>query len=227
MELLEFARGPALMFSLVVFFAGVAWRLYGIFRRPAKMDFSAPRSTQIARGALEAIWVRMFPRREFGSPGLTATVNAYAYHIGIALIVFAFAPHIGFIERLTGLHWPPLPDPITYLATAVAIVALLIALVQRLTDGVLRLLSNFDDYFTWLVTMLPLVTGMALIERPYAPAPLVAPELPTTPELLAIHLLSLELMLLWFPFGKLSHAVLVFVSRARTGAGFARKGAAQ
>ena len=218
MELLEFARGPALTFSLAVFFAGIAWRLYGIFRRPRKTDYSGPRRAALARGALSAIWVRMFPRREFGSPGLVATVNAYAYHIGIALIVFAFAPHIGFIQRLTGLHWAALPDPVTYLATAAAIVALLIALFHRLTDGVLRLLSNFDDYFTWLVTMLPIATGMALIVRPYVPAPVVAPELPTKPELLAIHLLSLELMLLWFPFGKLSHAVLVFVSRARTGA---------
>lgn len=227
MDLLEFARGPALTLSLAVFFLGVAWRLYGILRRPRKPDFSAPRSTRLAHGALSAIWVRMFPRREFGSPGLAATVNAYAYHIGIALVVFAFAPHIDFIKRLTGLHWPALPDPVTYIATAAAIVALLIALAHRLTDGVLRLLSNFDDYFTWLVTMLPLATGMALIERPYMPAPVVAPDLPTTPELLAIHLLSLELMLLWLPFGKLSHAVLVFVSRARTGAEFARKGAAQ
>lgn len=227
MELLEFVRGPALTFSLAVFVLGIAWRLYGIFRRPRKADYSAPRSTALARGALSAIWIRMFPRREFDSPGLAATVNAYAYHIGIALVVFAFAPHIGFIKRLTGLHWPALPDPVTYIATAAAIVALLIALARRLTDGVLRLLSNFDDYFTWLVTMLPLATGMALIERPYVPAPIVAPALPTTPELLAIHLLSLELMLLWFPFGKLSHAVLVFVSRAWTGAEFARKGAAQ
>jgi len=173
MELLEFARGPALAFSLGVFFVGIAWRLYGIFRRPRKTDFSVPRSTHLARGALRAIWVRMFPRREYGSPGLAATVNAYAYHIGIALVVFAFAPHIGFIKRLTGLHWPALPDAFTYIATAVAIVTLIIALVNRMTDGVLRLLSNFDDYFTWIVTMLPLATGMALIERPYVPAPRV------------------------------------------------------
>jgi len=227
MDLLEFARGPALAFSLVVFFAGTAWRLWGIFRRPRKADFSAPRSTALAAGALRSIWVRMFPRREFGSPGLAETVNAYAYHLGIALIVLAFAPHIEFVRRLTGLHWPALPDVVTYIATAVAIVGLLIALLNRLTVGVLRLLSNFDDYFTWAVTILPIATGMALIERLYVPAPILAPELPTSPALLALHLLSLELMLVWLPFGKLSHAFLVFVSRARTGSDLARKGAAQ
>jgi hypothetical protein len=67
---------------------------------------------------------------------------------------------------------------------------------------------------------------MALIERPYVPAPIVAPPLPTQPELLALHLFTLELLLVWFPFGKLAHALLAFASRARTGAEFTRKGAA-
>jgi hypothetical protein len=74
--------------------------------------------------------------------------------------------------------------------------------------------------------MLPIVTGMALIEQTYVPAtPMVAPATPD-PILLAVHLLSLELLLIWFPFGKLAHAVLVFVSRYRTGVEFTRKGAA-
>jgi nitrate reductase gamma subunit len=103
---------------------------------------------------------------------------------------------------------------LTYIATAVAIVGLVVALMYRLTDGVLRLLSSFDDYFSWLVTLLPLLTGMALLPAPAAPIPL------------AIHLLSLELLLIWLPFGKLAHAALVFVSRWRTGVDFARKGAA-
>jgi nitrate reductase gamma subunit len=119
-----------------------------------------------------------------------------------------------------------LPDPVMYIATAVAILGLAIALMDRLAHPVLRLLSGFDDYFSWAVIMLPLLTGMALIERPYYPAPVVAPELPGVPALLALHLLSLELLLVWLPFGKLAHAALVFVSRWRTGADFTRKGAA-
>jgi nitrate reductase gamma subunit len=226
MELLEFARGPALAAALAVFFAGTAWRLYAILRRPRKRDLSQPRSTDLASGAWRGIWIRMLPRKALGRPGFAATLNAYAYHAGLAIVVLAFLPHIAFVERLTGLRWPALPDVVTYMATAVAIITLLIALVNRISNGVLRLLSNFDDYFSWLVTMAPLLTGMALIERPYSSAPIVAPPLPTQPELLAIHLLSLELLLVWFPFGKLAHALLAFVSRARTGAEFTRKGAA-
>ncbi len=42
----------------------------------------------------------------------------------------------------------------------------------------------------------------------------------------AIHLLSVELLFAWLPFGKLGHAFLVFFSRGSAGAALARKGAA-
>jgi hypothetical protein len=39
-------------------------------------------------------------------------------------------------------------------------------------------------------------------------------------------LLSVELLFLWLPFGKLAHAFLVFLSRGVTGVALARRGAA-
>ena len=213
MTLLEFARGPGLAFSVAVFVLGLVWRLYGIFRRPARAELSEPRSTDTAAAGLRAIFAKMLPPAGVKVRG-AAMANAYAYHIALALVAFAFAPHIAFIARTTGIGWPALPDAVTYAATAVAIVGLLIALLARLSDPVLRLLSSFDDYFSWFVTMLPLVTGMALLPAPAQPL------------WLAIHLLSLELLLVWLPFGKLAHAALVFASRWRTGTDFARKGAA-
>ena len=41
---------------------------------------------------------------------------------------------------------------------------------------------------------------------------------------LAVHLLSLELLLIWFPFGKLMHAVLFAFSRGATGMRFSHRG---
>jgi nitrate reductase gamma subunit len=223
MNLLEFARGPGLTISLIIFALGVIWRLWGIFRLGKKPDHSAPRSTATTAGAWRMIFSRMWPRREFQAASGGATFNGYLYHLGWFIAFLAFLPHIAFVERLTGLSWPALPDAVMAVATAVAILGLVIALARRLTDPVLRLLSNFDDYFTWLVTMLPLITGMALIHGSYYGLESIPPTPYTTP--LALHLLSLELLLIWMPFGKLSHAFLVFISRGTTGAAFARKGA--
>jgi len=213
MELLEFARGPALAISVAVFVAGLAWRVYGIFRRPVRADYSEPRRRDLVAGGVRAIFAKMAPPKGVKIRG-AQMVNAYAYHVALALIVFGFAPHIAFIERHLGVGWPALPDAVIYIAAAVAIVGLLIALMNRLSDGVLRLLSGFDDYFSWAVTMAPLVTGMTLLPSPAQPA------------WIALHLLSLELLFVWLPSGKLAHAALVFVSRWRTGVDFARKGAA-
>jgi hypothetical protein len=52
---------------------------------------------------------------------------------------------------------------------------------------------------------------------------------PTLPNgivtLLAVHLLSVELLLVWFPFGKLMHAFTIFAARGATGLIFERRGA--
>jgi hypothetical protein len=63
--------------------------------------------------------------------------------------------------------------------------------------------------------MLPLLTGMALIAEPAGGG---------DPARLALHLLSLELLLAWFPFGKLMHAILFVPGRAQLGAFLARRG---
>jgi hypothetical protein len=43
--------------------------------------------------------------------------------------------------------------------------------------------------------------------------------------LLAIHLLSVAMLLIWFPFGKLMHTFLFLFSRGATGARLAHRGA--
>lgn len=222
MELLEFARGPGLAVALAVFVAGSLWRLASILRRPAARDFSAARNQGVWRGALRGVLARMWHHRTFHARTLAGTINAYAYHIGLAIVFFGFVPHIGFIERLTGLSWPAVPGWLFAVAAAITFIGLLYALMTRITSPVLRLLSGFDDYFSWVVTIAPMVTGMALASLPLESA---YPPQPAQPVAVAIHLLSLELLLIWLPFGKLAHAFLVFVSRGLTGAAAARKGA--
>jgi nitrate reductase gamma subunit len=224
MDLLEFARGPALWFSLFVLVSGSAWRLIAIFRLGTRADLSEPRSTRRIAGALRGIFVRMIPGKEFRRRGKLGIFAGYFYHLGLAAIVFGYLPHILFVKRLTGFAWPPLPALLVYLAVGPTVIGLLMVLLDRLSDPVLRLLSGFDDYFSWFVVFLPLLTGMAAVNGSY-PQPTLSGA-PLYPLPLAIHLLSVELLFLWLPFGKLAHAFLVFFSRGVTGIALARKGAA-
>ena len=224
MDLLNFARGPALTLALVVFVLGTLWRLAGVLRRPRMRDLSPPRAGAPSNlmGALRAIVRGMWPRKEFGQAALVTTVNGYAFHIGLALVFFGYAPHIAFIRRITGLSWPALPDMVMYPAAGATIVSLLLALASRLTDPVLRKISNADDMITWTITFLPILTGMAVVGEPSAV--ILARDHVIYAGPLAVHLLTLELLLIWFPFGKLMHAFLFAFSRAATGMRFSHRG---
>ena len=224
MDILSFVRGPALIIALTVFILGTSWRLAGILRRPRMPDLSPARAGVPTKqaGALRAVVAGFWPRREFAPAVLGSTINGYVFHIGLALVFLGYAPHIAFIHRLTGLSWPAAPDLVMYLAAGATIVSLLLALASRLSHPVLKAISGADDLFTWLLVMLPLLTGMAVVAES-SPAVLSRAYV-LYPVPLAIHLLSLELLLVWFPFGKLMHAVLFFFSRSVTGMRFSHRG---
>ena len=224
MNLLEFARGPGLVFALAVFVAGTLWRFFRLWRLPRMRDRSPPREGAPPRftGALRTIARGMWPRPEFARTTLPVTLNGYVFHIGLALIFFGYAPHIAFIRRITGLSWPALPDPVMSLAAGATILSLLLALALRLTDPVRRQISGADDLITWAVVFLPVITGMAVLGE--SSAVILARSHVVYPGPLAVHLLTLELLLIWFPFGKLMHAFLFAFSRGATGARFSHRG---
>ncbi|EQD63767.1 conserved hypothetical protein, membrane [mine drainage metagenome] len=215
MDLLTLARGPILQWALVIFVVGTVWRLAGILLLRRKPDYTEPRSTHTWRGAAKLIVTRTWSKREFRASTAFGQTIGYVFHIGLAIVVFGFVPHILFIRSLTGLSWPGLPSSVVYVAGALTVAALVAALVRRLSNPVMRLISNADDYFSWAITIAPVITGLL------AAAHLGAPY----QTLLAIHILSVCLLLAWLPFGKLMHVFLLFIARGTTGALFARKGA--
>lgn len=224
MDLLDFARGPALVFAVLVFVVGSAWRVAAVLRLPPMTDLSParPGAPTRLRAALRANWRGMWPRQAFSRRLLYVTINGYVFHVGLALVFFGYAPHIGFVHRTTGLGWPALPDAVMYLAAAATIVALLMALALRLNDPVRRQISNADDWVSWTLVFLPLVTGMAVLIEPSDA--ILAHSRTVYRGPVALHLMSLELLLVWFPFGKLMHAVLFAFSRSATGVRFSHRG---
>lgn len=215
MDLLSFARGPALQWSMTILAFGLAWRLAGILLKPQRRDLSEPRVASAWRGAWQMIARRMWPKPEFAAGSAMSTTLGYLFHVGLFVVLFLAAPHVLFVEDLLGISWPHLPNTVVTVAGAVTLAALLAMLVLRVASPVKRLLSNFDDYFSWFVTVAPVATGLAATAHVGG----------RYEDLLAWHILSAELLIAWLPFGKLMHAFLVFASRGATGYAFARKGA--
>jgi hypothetical protein len=193
MDLLEFARGPALQVAAYILVAGTIWRFVGILLLKEKPEFSEPRKRGGLMAALKVIYTRSFTAEPFKRATLYPKMLAYVLHIGLFMTVFLFVPHIVFFEGFLGFGWPGLPNSIIYFAGVAAVVAGL----------------------GWLVTMLPFITGLLMPVR-------MGVRYET---LLAIHILSVALLMIWLPFGKLGHTFLVFITRGTTGMVFERRGA--
>jgi nitrate reductase gamma subunit len=214
MTLLDFARGPALQWSLLIFVVGVTWRLLAILLLARRRDHSTPRRTASPWGGVRTVFTRMWPHRDFFAATSFQLLMGYVFHIGLAITVLAFVPHVRFLEGLTGLSWPGLPPNVVALAAGAATLALLVLLGRRFTHPVLRAISDWDDYLSSLITLALLVTGLMAYLH-------IGPRYET---MLAIHILSLDLLLIWFPFGKLMHAFFFIPARIIEGAAFERKG---
>lgn len=217
MTLLDFARGPALEFAFAIFVLGVCWRLLALLLLPWARDKSVARARAPSSltGATRSFVRHLWPAKAFIRSSLFTTVNSYVFHFGLAIIVFGMAQHILFLRGLFGFSWPNLPSGIITVAAIITLASLLAALVRRLTSPVLRLISTANDYFSWFVTILPVATGLVAVSHLWAPYE----------ALLAIHILSVALLLVWLPFGKLMHAFLVFLTRSETGIFYSRRGA--
>ena len=215
-DLLDFARGPALTVAMTIFVIGVVWRLVTLLAMP-HVQIASPARAGTPPAFLAAtgeFFRRMKMNRNYASRTAFAVFNGWTFHVGLLIIVIGLAGHIAFIERLFGLSWPNMPSNFIFLVSVVTLAALVAALAHRLTNPVLRMISTADDYFTWLVTAAPVVTGLAATMHLGARYEL----------LLALHILSICVFLIWFPFGKLMHAFLVFVTRSETGIQTARRG---
>ena len=207
-ELLLWVRGPALQIATVIFVLGIVVRIAGILMLGRKKNLAEARGSAVA-GGLRTILSRSIPDPGTLQRSTFNVVAGYIFHIGLFITILLFAPHILLIEDVFGVSWPALPTPVIDATTVVTIIALLAVLIHRLRHPVMRFLSGFQDYLVWLVTILPLVTGYLAFHRVGIAPP---------PTLLAIHILSVELLMVVFPFTKLMHTFSLFMARYYNGA---------
>jgi nitrate reductase gamma subunit len=217
MNLLDFARGLALKVAIAVFCLGVAWRIVAFALLRIRFDLNTPRASvaKSVAGGLLTVGSRSWPHREFIGRTGAGEALGYSYHLGLFAVVLLFAPHILFLGSLLGFTWASLPSSLITVISVLTLTLFVAVLFRRVTNPVMRMLSNFDDYFSWFITMLVMATGIAATAH-------IGARYET---LLAIHILSVDALLVWFPFGKLMHAFYIFPSRALNGALLARKGA--
>ncbi len=206
-EFLNWVRGTGFQIAVGIFIAGIIIRFAEILLLGRKTNLAEAKGSEMS-GGLRTIMSRFVPEKDTFKRSSITIVAGYIFHIGLFVTIFLFAPHILMFKDVIGFGWPSVPTPIVDAFTVISIIALLTLLVHRMRDNVLKFLTTKEDYLVWMLTILPLITGYIAFHRIGM----------TAPTLLAIHILSVELLLVIFPFTKLMHTFTFVLSRWYNGA---------
>lgn len=215
MDWLIWARGTGLSAALAVFFFGVMLRGFEIFGLGRKMDLSAARSDSPGSG-WRTVATRSLPQASIWQRAPATHILGYVFHIGLLITVAFFIPHIQLVRHTVGVSWPGLPTPLVDAVALITLVALVLVAIHRARDPVKRYLSGFEDWFTLALTFLPMLTGYMAFHHLLLPYTLM----------LALHILSVELLLVFMPFTKLAHFGTLFLARWYNGEVAGHKGVA-
>jgi nitrate reductase gamma subunit len=210
---LTWIRGTGLNIATGIFVFGTLLRLMEIYTLGRKTDISLPRHRSGASG-LHTIFRRSLPPPGMFKRSPTGYAAGYLFHIGLFIIVLFSAQHIKLIQSLTGISWPNFPSSFIDATAIVTLAAMLLVLVERIMKPVKRFLSTFADYASLALTFLPLLTGYLATHHLLLPYTLM----------LALHILSFELLLIFLPFTKLIHVFTLWGSRWYNGDANGHKG---
>jgi len=213
-ELLLWAKGPGFMIALAVFVFGISLRLIETIALGRKTDLSTPKGETAGPG-VRNMWRRFLPSHGMLSRSPAVHIGGYIFHAGFFIALLFFVPHILLIENALGFGWPGLPNGIVDGITLLTLLAMVVVLVARFRDPVKRMLTTFEDILTWVITFLPMLTGYMAVNRLFYDYETI----------LALHVLSVELLMILFPFIKMMHAITWAFARYYTGAMAGRKGA--
>ena len=206
-DFLNWVRGPGFQIATIIFVAGVLIRIFEIILLGRKANLAEAKGSEMSSG-LRPIVTRSVPQADSFKRSTFTIVTGYIFHIGLFVTIFLYAPHILLIKDIVGISWPALPTPVVDAFAVISIISLLAILIHRFSNKVLHYLTNFEDLLVWFVTIAPLVTGYIAFHRIGF----------TAPTLLGIHILSVELLMIVFPFTKLMHAFTLFMARWYNGA---------
>jgi hypothetical protein len=212
-EILRFFRGPFFKVALLVFVGGMTYRLMRILFLGWPRDRVKSRGSKtvgVVKSYLKGFLVLPFVpwvKRTFRPNPLTYIAGGL-FHLALIGIIFFSTPHMLVWKSLLGFGWPTLPVPITDWLAAIGIIALIMLLINRLTHPVLKLITRAPVWLNWTLVFLPFVTGYIMTHHLWFRYEV----------LYGLHMITVDVLLIWIPFSRISHFLFYFFSRTFQGA---------
>ena len=212
--LLMWAKGPGLQWASIIMLLGLTVRVVQILLLKRPPDYSDPKNSKLMLAGMKTILRRFLAPQGMMKKSSFVYISGYIFHIGLFIVILFFIPHIETFEGALGISWPGLRTSLIDAITVITMLTLILVLINRLRHPVQRMLSTYEDYLTWALTFIPLLTGYMAFHHMLLPYN----------TMLAIHILSVEALMVAIPFTRLSHMVTLFFARWYNGAISGRKG---
>ena len=217
-DVLEFARGPFFQVALLIFIAGMAYRLVRVIflgwspdRVPAKGSKLGGAVISFLKGIL--IWPFVpFVKNTFNRNPLIYLAGGL-FHLSLFVVVVLGTAHMLVWKSLLGFGWRTLPVPIVDWMAAVGIVAIIALFINRLVNPVLKLITGPAEWMNLLVVFIPMVTGYMMTHHLWFRYEV----------LFSLHMISVNLLLIWIPLSRISHFMFYFFSKSIHGADFGKR----
>ncbi|MEJ2448620.1 MAG: hypothetical protein P8Y37_11875 [Anaerolineales bacterium] len=162
--LLDFTRGPLFKVAWLVFVGGMAYRLARVIFLIWKRDQVPAEGSEVGgvvKSYLKGVLVWPFipwVKRTF-SKNMVTYLAGGLFHLGLLVVLIFGTPHMLAWKSLLGFGWPTLPLPVTDWLAAVAIVAMVALLINRLVNPVMKLITGPAEGLNWTLVFLPMISG--------------------------------------------------------------------
>jgi nitrate reductase gamma subunit len=215
---LSFARGPFFRVSLFIFIIGMSYRLarivfLGWSKDHAKADGS--KLGGVIKSYLKGFLILPFypwVKNTFNRNPLIYIAGGL-FHLSLFVVIFLGTAHMLVWKSLLGFGWPTIKTPIIDLLAAIGIIALLMLLINRLINPVVKMISGPSEYINWLLVFLPFLTGYIMYHHLGSPYE----------KLYSLHMITVNVLLIWIPLSRISHFMFYFFSRTIHGVEFGKR----
>ena len=201
----EFVSGPLVWIAFIIFIGGSLYRLLYMLSG-AKKDITLFRHMSVEHSLASLLhWLIPF-NNQYMRKRPIFTIISFTFHICLLVTPVFLLAHVILFDESWNVSWLSLPNAVADWMTIIVVAGAVFYAYRRLTDPVVKNVTDGSDFLLLAITALPFITGFLAYHQWFG-----------SKTMLILHILAGELMLIAIPFTRLSHMLFFVFTRALFG----------